>query len=100
VNLLEKQLSTVYFEDVRFAWVTLYFGFSPPVSIFPSVPLYMLLVAQKQTVDSRQPSKKQSPLVNQEALVRKALSHQSSKASYEQTQCLLYVYFWRERQKQ
>jgi hypothetical protein len=25
VNLLEKQLSTVYFKDVRFPWVTLYF---------------------------------------------------------------------------
>jgi len=24
VNLLEKQLSTVYFKDVRFPWVTLY----------------------------------------------------------------------------
>jgi len=24
VNLLEKQLSTVYFNDVRFPWVTLY----------------------------------------------------------------------------
>jgi len=26
VNLLEKQLSTVYFKDVRFPWVTLYFS--------------------------------------------------------------------------
>ena len=25
VNLLEKQLSTIYFKDVRFPWVTLYF---------------------------------------------------------------------------
>ena len=25
MNLLEKQLSTVYFKDVRFLWVTLYF---------------------------------------------------------------------------
>jgi len=24
MNLLEKQLSTVYFKDVRFPWVTLY----------------------------------------------------------------------------
>ena len=24
MNLLEKQLSTVYFKDVRFLWVTLY----------------------------------------------------------------------------
>jgi len=24
VNLLEKQLSTVHFKDVRFPWVTLY----------------------------------------------------------------------------
>jgi len=24
VNLFEKQLSTVYFKDVRFPWVTLY----------------------------------------------------------------------------
>jgi len=24
VNLLEKQLSTIYFKDVRFSWVTLY----------------------------------------------------------------------------
>jgi len=24
VNLLEKQLSTVYFKDVRFSWATLY----------------------------------------------------------------------------
>jgi len=26
VNLLEKQLSTVYFKDARLPWVTLYFG--------------------------------------------------------------------------
>jgi len=24
MNLLEKQLSTIYFKDVRFPWVTLY----------------------------------------------------------------------------
>jgi hypothetical protein len=27
VNLLEKQLGTVYFKDVRFPWVTLYLLF-------------------------------------------------------------------------
>jgi len=27
VNLLEKQLRTVYFKDVSFPWVTLYFTF-------------------------------------------------------------------------
>jgi len=32
VNLLEKQLSTVYFKDVRFPWVTLY------------IPVYLLNV--------------------------------------------------------
>ena len=26
MNLLEKQLSTVYFKDIRFLWVTLYVG--------------------------------------------------------------------------
>jgi len=26
MNLLEKQLNTVYFKEVRFPWVTLYFG--------------------------------------------------------------------------
>ena len=26
VNLLEKLLSTVYFKDVRFPWITLYIG--------------------------------------------------------------------------
>jgi len=29
VNLLEKQLSTVYFKDVRFPWVTLYMPCKP-----------------------------------------------------------------------
>ena len=27
MNLLEKQLSTVYFKDVRFPWVTLYYSY-------------------------------------------------------------------------
>jgi len=27
VNLLEKQLSTVYFKDVSFPWVTLYYHY-------------------------------------------------------------------------
>jgi len=45
------------------------------VSISPSVSLYMLLVAEKQTADSWEPYKKQRPLENQEALVRKVLSH-------------------------
>ena len=28
MNLLEKQLSTVYFKDVRFPWVNLYFDWT------------------------------------------------------------------------
>ena len=36
MNLLEKQLSTVYFKDVRFPWVILYNTLALPVLLYGS----------------------------------------------------------------
>jgi len=43
VNLLEKQLSTVYFKDVSFPWVTLYYN-CPSINATIILKITMLVI--------------------------------------------------------